>query len=127
MLIDVETLGIKPTARTFGLKVRGDSMIGKSIVDGDIAIIERQRRLVETGASQTMKSRHLTGHAVDLAAVIDGDVMWDWPLYERLANVMKAAANELGVQIELLELQRRIQARMSTPFIQRSRPRTSGL
>jgi len=40
VLIDVETLGIKPTARTFGLKVRGDSMIGKSILDGDIAIIE---------------------------------------------------------------------------------------
>jgi repressor LexA len=40
VLIDVETLGIKPTARTFGLKVRGDSMIGKCIVDGDIAIIE---------------------------------------------------------------------------------------
>jgi repressor LexA len=40
VLIDVETLGIKPTARTFGLKVRGDSMTGKSIVDGDIAIIE---------------------------------------------------------------------------------------
>ena len=40
VLIDVTTLGIQPTARTFGLKVRGDSMIGKSIVDGDIAIIE---------------------------------------------------------------------------------------
>jgi repressor LexA len=40
VLIDVETLGIKPTARTFGLKVRGDSMLGKCIVDGDIAIIE---------------------------------------------------------------------------------------
>jgi repressor LexA len=40
VLIDVETLGIKPTARTFGLKVRGDSMIDKSIVDGDLAIIE---------------------------------------------------------------------------------------
>lgn len=40
VLIDVNTLGIKPTTRTFGLKVHGDSMIGKSIVDGDIAIIE---------------------------------------------------------------------------------------
>jgi len=40
VLIDVDTLGIKPTARTFGLRVRGDSMLGKSIVDGDIAIIE---------------------------------------------------------------------------------------
>jgi repressor LexA len=40
VLIDVDTLGIKPTARTFGLKVRGDSMIGKSIIDGDIAVVE---------------------------------------------------------------------------------------
>jgi repressor LexA len=40
VLIDVDTLGIKPSARTFGLKVRGDSMIGKSIVNGDIAIVE---------------------------------------------------------------------------------------
>ena len=40
VLIDVETLGIKPTARTFGLKVRGDSMIGKHIMDGDLALIE---------------------------------------------------------------------------------------
>lgn len=40
VLIDVDTLGIKPTTRTFGLKVHGDSMIGKSIIDGDIVIIE---------------------------------------------------------------------------------------
>ena len=40
VFIDVETLGIKPSARTFGLKVQGDSMTGKSILDGDIAIIE---------------------------------------------------------------------------------------
>ena len=40
VLIDVDTLGIKPTARTFGLKVHGDSMIGKNIVDNDIVIIE---------------------------------------------------------------------------------------
>src|SRR5260370_30072157 len=39
VLIDVETLGIKPTARTFGLKVRGDSMLGRHIIDGDVAII----------------------------------------------------------------------------------------
>lgn len=40
MLIDVDSLGIKPTARTFGLKVQGDSMIGKSILEGDTVIIE---------------------------------------------------------------------------------------
>jgi len=40
VLIDVDTLGIKPTTRTFGLKVQGDSMIGKNIIDGDTVIIE---------------------------------------------------------------------------------------
>ncbi len=40
MLIDVETVRIKPSARTFALKVRGDSMVGKHIVDGDLAIVE---------------------------------------------------------------------------------------
>jgi len=40
VLMDIQTLGIKPSARTFGLRVRGDSMIGKHIMDGDIAVIE---------------------------------------------------------------------------------------
>jgi len=40
VMMDVQTLGIKPTSRTFGLRVRGDSMIGKHIVNGDLAIIE---------------------------------------------------------------------------------------
>jgi repressor LexA len=38
--VDVATLGIRPTARTFALRVRGDSMIGKYIVDGDVAVFE---------------------------------------------------------------------------------------
>jgi repressor LexA len=38
--IDVETLGMKPTPRTFALEVRGESMVGKHILNGDIAIIE---------------------------------------------------------------------------------------
>lgn len=38
--VDMESLGIRPTARTFALKVRGDSMVGKHIVDGDCVILE---------------------------------------------------------------------------------------
>jgi repressor LexA len=38
--VDVESLGIRPTARTFALEVRGDSMIGKHIVEGDCVILE---------------------------------------------------------------------------------------
>lgn len=38
--VDFDTLGIRPTARTFALQVRGDSMIGKHILPGDYAIFE---------------------------------------------------------------------------------------
>lgn len=58
----------------------------------------RQAQLFAAGASTTMNSRHLTGHAVDLAAWV-GQVRWDWPLYNKLATAMKAAASELGVSI----------------------------
>lgn len=61
---------------------------------------ERQLQLVQAGASMTMKSHHLTGRAVDLAAVVNGDVLWDWPLYRRLAAVMSQAASDTGVSIE---------------------------
>jgi peptidoglycan L-alanyl-D-glutamate endopeptidase CwlK len=60
---------------------------------------ERQKQLVAAGASKTMNSRHLTGHAVDLAAWV-GQVRWDWPLYDKLAVAMKTAAKELGMPIE---------------------------
>ena len=60
---------------------------------------DRQAALVRAGASRTLKSRHLTGHAVDVAALVDGKVRWDWPLYARIALGVKAAAHERGVAI----------------------------
>ena len=61
---------------------------------------ERQAQLVQAGASKTLASRHLTGHAVDLGVLVDGVVKWDWPLYDQLARTMKAAAAELHLPIE---------------------------
>ena len=60
----------------------------------------RQRELLAAGASRTMRSRHLTGHAVDLGAVVGGEVRWDWPLYNRLAEVVKGAAELERVKVE---------------------------
>ena len=60
---------------------------------------ERQKALRDAGASQTLNSRHITGHAVDLGALIDGEVRWDWPLYHKIAAAMKEAAKELNVPI----------------------------
>ena len=59
----------------------------------------RQKKLVDAGASQTLNSRHITGHAVDLGAWVDDQVDWSWPLYHDIARVMKTAAKELNVPI----------------------------
>lgn len=60
---------------------------------------ETQARYVKSGASKTMNSRHLTGHAVDLAPMIGLEVRWDWPLFHKIAPAMKQAAAELKVPI----------------------------
>jgi len=69
------------------------------IVTEGLRTTERQRQLFAAGASQTMNSRHLTGHAVDLAALVGKEVRWDWPLYDRLALAVKKAAVEEEVAI----------------------------
>lgn len=61
---------------------------------------ERQVQLVASGASRTMNSRHLTGHAVDLGAMLNGKVEWSWPLYDKIAKAMKEAAEELNIPVE---------------------------
>ena len=70
--------------------------------------VERQKELVKKGASKTMNSRHLTGHAVDIVPLFDKDgdgkissaEMYDWPAYHRLAKVVKQAAKDVGVTVE---------------------------
>jgi peptidoglycan L-alanyl-D-glutamate endopeptidase CwlK len=62
--------------------------------------IERQRELVKKGASTTLRSRHLTGHAVDLGVMLGDELRWDWPLYHKAAPIIKAAAAAENVLIE---------------------------
>lgn len=59
----------------------------------------RQRELVASGASQTMSSKHITGHAVDLVAFIGGRISWELNLYDDIADAMKAAATEYDVPL----------------------------
>ena len=83
-----------------------------SMSDIDFTILEvlrspdRQKILVAKGASQTMKSRHLPhpkdgkSRAVDAAPLINGEVSWDWPLYRKLAPIIKEAARLEGVKVD---------------------------
>lgn len=73
------------------------------ISDKDFTVIEgirninRQRELVKTGKSTTMNSRHLTGHAVDIAP---WPISWDWDEFYPIADAMKEAAEELDIDLE---------------------------
>jgi peptidoglycan LD-endopeptidase CwlK len=70
-----------------------------TVLEG-VRTLARQKQLMAAGATRTMRSRHLTGHAVDIAPLVGGQVRWDWPLYRELAKVVKQAAAEVGVPIE---------------------------
>ena len=69
------------------------------IVTEGLRSMKRQRALVAAGASKTLKSRHLTGHAIDFAPVVNGEVTWKWPPFFLIADGFKQAARELGVAI----------------------------
>lgn len=86
-LVDVVKLAITISAVDF------------AVLEG-VRTVERQKELLSAGASLTMRSRHLTGHAVDLGAIVGGQVRWDWPLYDKIAAAVKEAARQLGTPIE---------------------------
>lgn len=70
-----------------------------------VRTVEEQKKLVAAGASKTMNSRHIPqadgyAHAFNVAALLDGKVLWDWPLYGKIADAMKKAAKECNVPIE---------------------------
>lgn len=69
------------------------------VIEG-LRTLERQKELLKKGATTTLNSRHLTGHAVDIAPYVGGKVSWDWPLYHKLAKAVKQAAKDVGVTVE---------------------------
>lgn len=69
------------------------------VIEG-LRTLERQKELLAKGASKTLRSRHLTGHAVDIVPIVDGKISWDWKFYSEVRNAMMLAAAELKVDIE---------------------------
>ena len=61
---------------------------------------EQQAYYVKKGVSKTMRSRHLTGHAVDIAPIIDGKVSWVMKDYKPVVDAVKQAALELKIPME---------------------------
>lgn len=61
--------------------------------------IEEQQKLFDSGASQTMQSKHIDGQAVDLMAYVGGRGSWELNVYDDVANAMRIAARSTGVTI----------------------------
>lgn len=67
--------------------------------------LAQQKENVKKGVSQTMKSRHLISpdgfvRAVDIAPLDGKNASFAWPLYYKLAPIMKQAAKDVGVPVE---------------------------
>ena len=62
--------------------------------------LEQQKELVAKGASQTMKSKHLEGRAVDLVAYFGSNVSWELNVYDDICDAMAEAARRHTVAIK---------------------------
>ncbi len=75
------------------------------VVEG-LRTLEKQREYFQAGKSRTMKSRHLTGHAVDLAPIVDTDgdgdieLSWEPEHFQPIADAMFAAAKDVVSTVE---------------------------
>ena len=91
--------GVHPDLVRVVKKAAAMSDLDFTVLEG-LRTLDRQRKLLAQGASKTMNSRHITGHAVDLAPMIAGEVRWDWPLYHKLAKIVKSAAADEKVPLQ---------------------------
>ncbi|MGB0757864.1 MAG: M15 family metallopeptidase [Patescibacteria group bacterium] len=62
--------------------------------------LEEQKKLYESGRSQTMKSKHLEGRAVDLVAYFGSDISWELNVYDDICDAMAESARKNGVAIK---------------------------
>lgn len=93
---DIERLqGVHPHLKAVVLDAAKSTTVKFIVIEG-LRTVERQRELVEAGASRTMDSRHIHGLAVDLGAVVCGKVTWQPKIYTKIADAMLSSAAKLS-------------------------------
>lgn len=88
--------GVHPKLVAVVERAIGISLVDFTVLEG-LRDLARQRKLLAEGKTTTLNSRHLTGHAVDLAP---------WPIdwkdtgrFVEVGEAMKQASRELGTTI----------------------------
>ena len=91
-------IGVEPELKEVVYEAIKVTKIDFGVIEG-LRTEEKQKQLVESGASQTMKSKHLEGRAVDLMAYIGGRGSWELNVYDEIADAMKEAAVKVDVAV----------------------------
>lgn len=90
--------GVHPDLVRVIKRAAQESKVDFAVVEG-LRTLERQKQLLKAGATKILNSRHITGHAVDLVPLIDGKPRWDWSLYYKIAESVRAAAEAEKVPV----------------------------
>lgn len=92
--------GVDPDLSSVVRRAIEITTIDFTVLEG-VRTLDRQKELVKKGASKTLNSRHISGHAVDVAPWVDGAIPWnDHGAFESVALAMFQAADELGVLVQ---------------------------
>lgn len=91
--------GVYPTLVKVVKRAIETTTVDFGVTEG-LRTVDRQRELVAAGKSQTMASKHLSGHAVDLVAYVGSDISWELNLYDNICDAMAKAAREFDVAIK---------------------------
>ena len=91
-------IGVEPELKEIVYEAIKVTKVDFGVIEG-LRTEEKQKQLVESGASQTMKSKHLEGRAVDLMAYIGGRGSWELSVYDEIADAMKEAAIKVDVAV----------------------------
>jgi peptidoglycan L-alanyl-D-glutamate endopeptidase CwlK len=90
--------GVQPALEAIVKRAINLTRVDFGVIQG-LRTMDQQKKLHAYGASRTMKSKHLSGHAVDLMAYIGSRGCWEINLYDDIADAMKQAAIEQGTPL----------------------------
>lgn len=90
-------VGVHPDLVRLAERALGLSPVDFVVTEG-LRTEARQRELVAAGASRTLDSRHITGHAIDVAAWL-GEIRWDFGLYVQIAIAFRDASKAERVPV----------------------------
>lgn len=90
--------GVHPLLQGVAHRAIALTRVDFGVTEG-LRTVDRQVELLTAGASQTMDSRHLSGHAIDVLAYVGTVGRWDFALYYDIADAFRRASREREVAL----------------------------